>query len=614
MKKSVAAILSLAVVLSMTGCTSKSNETRTEWTPDTTKATTTKESETTESETSESTTESEETTTATESETTETSETSETSESETTKESETSASESESETKATESETRETEPTETTETPEDLPLFEVRHDLQNLRATREIYQRARGVLCENAYNNMAYVKEDFEYYDFHEEDRAKYDQLMNTIDSIYDGRANMLDYKYDTKSSTFYEDAKKYDSDTIYSEGTSSYWSKVFMSRCDSQIVSFRIVDWFEDGDYSRAYLNYMAEDGRELTLDDVVTNRKLFAGEIKNYILPDPDDEWEKTTSERYNQGLKNLISDIENGKDVDFLLYSNAIRFFFDVKDSDNYTYNYNCTVSIANRNDCIDMSYFGATTKYYSLLADENNTIIWDFNEDHETDRVSMVANGDKLTFTYNNTISEIEIPSADVSDAGGYDMYCMCFTDGGFYLYVTAYMEDPVDQQLCFHLNGEKFEYVGETLDFDDFPFDPSNFCADSRCDILGTGYMIIQSSIVGNEGMIKPIDGFYMKEGLGVTKYDMTLSKYSEDGPFSGDTIKIPAGTTVRMIGIDADHEMALLATCNEDASKDEMFYMACWRDKSNQYDDYDFTIKYNSMNDYELFDGVLYAD
>lgn len=290
MKKSVAAILSLAVVLSMTGCTSKSNETRTEWTPDTTKATTTKESETTESETSESTTESEETTTATESETTkasettetsetsasETSEASETTESETTKESETSASESESETKATESETSETEPTETTSAPEDLPLFEVRHDLQNLRATREIYQRARGVLCENAYNKMAYVKEDFEYYDFNEEDRAKYDQLMNTMDSIYDGRANMLDYKYDTRSSTFYEDAKKYDDESIYDDGLCEYWSKIFISRSDSQILSFRIVDWLEDGSYSHTYLSYMAEDGRQLSLDDIVTNRKL--------------------------------------------------------------------------------------------------------------------------------------------------------------------------------------------------------------------------------------------------------------------------------------------------------------------------------------------------
>ena len=618
MKRSIAAILSLAVVMGMCGCTSKNtDETRTERTtkkttatsePDDTDTTDTEETETSDSETEETTTETDETTKTTTK--AESSETSDPSESETSETSDTSETSETSETKDTKaSDTSDT--TATTTAPKDYKKFTVSHDLEHLNVTHEKYYKGLGELVPAAGDKMAYAKLEQSLYSFY---GFGYDTLKNLMESIYDGRASMLSYKYDEKASVFHDTNKNLDNDNFYDKGTYSAYSRMYISRADSQIFSCSFVDNFDDDSgISHTYLNFDSNTAKDITFSDVVTDKKMFTTALSDYIRPtDGDDTWQNEQNKRFNAALQELIKEIDAGDDVSFALYYNAIELIG--WNQDDASYPVSIMVSVAPLEACVNMDLFGATPKNYSLISDSNENFWWDFDEDGVADKISFTANDSTLEFMFNNTPTSIEI-TTDLYADDGYEAYCLVSSANGKFLYIQGNMEDPTNEMLIFRLNGEKFEFVSESEDFTFFPFDPSNCEIANRCDIMGTGYMSITASITTNDGKPLPIDPFYFKDGIGITTKKMTLGKYHVDGPFATDeTITIPKGTPVMLLGINSEYEMAVLITLNDDESKNEMFFMACFRDQTNQYDDYDYEIHYDGESSYQLFTGPMYAD
>ncbi len=615
MKRSIAAALSLSVVLGLTGCTAK--ETRTERTTteskettepeDTTSASETEDttesettaSETTESETSESTTESETSESTTESAT----ETSESETSETTKESET-------------SETSETSKATPTPTPAPQKKFTVSHDLTKPELNRETNTDAVAALAKNANDQMAYVRKDMTVYTFK---TPGFDKMHNLLDTLYDGRATMVDYLYNEKSKTFSEDVDKYTSEDIWSEGRTAIKSTIFFTRADSQVFSFYFVEDFpskeEGAPASYTYLNYDTETGADIKLSDVITDRKAFATALKSkYNKPLTGSDWEDNDIKRKNAALESIAADIEKGEDLSFLLYHNAIQFMY-VQKFDTWSAVYTFVISTADLEKCVNMDYFGSTTPYYTLPADYMGNVVWDFDEDGTPDKLDFSFTDKTLDFTVNNHTTSITIDSEMYAD-DGYELDNVMYTDSGFYINLTCFNEDPINGELVFRLKGDKVEFVGEGHDFAFYPFDPSYCHFMSRSDIMGTGHITITGSCIGSDGVPVPTEPFYQKIDLGITTKKMVLGKYSDKGPFADDieTIKIPAGTAVMLIGIDSEHEMAVLSTINENPDDNELFYMACWRDKTNQYNDYDYEIRYNGETSYYLFTGPMYAD
>ena len=604
MKRSIAAVLSLSVVLGLTGCTAK--ETRTERTTTESKTTTEPEDSTSESE-------------STESETSD-SETTESEASESTTESESSESTTESATETSESETSETtkesETSKATPTPAPQKKFTVSHDLTKPDMNRETRTDGIAALAKNANNQMAYVRKDMTVYTFQ---TPGFDKMHDLLDSIYDGRANMVDYLYSENTKNFSDNVDKYTSENIWSEGKTSIKSTQFITRADSQVFSFYFVDDFpsddEDDAASYTYLNYDSETGAEIKLSDIITDRKAFAGAIKsNYTKPLTGSDWEIKDAERKNAAVESIAADIEKGQDLPFLLYHNAIQFKY-IQKFDDWSDVYTFIFSVADLDKCVNMDYFGATTPYYTLPADHMGNVVWDFDEDGTPDKLSFTYTDKSLDFQINNMTTSIVINSDMYAD-DGYAIDNVMYTDSGFYINLTCFNEDPINGELIFRLKGEKVEFVGGGHDFAFFPFDPSDCHFMSRSDIMGTGHITIEGTCIGTDGKPTPTDPFYQKIDLGITTKKMVLGKYNEKGPFADDieTIKIPAGTAVMFLGIDSEHEMALLTTLNANPDDNELFYMACWRDKTNQWNEYDYEIRYNGETSYNLFTGPMYAD
>ena len=604
MKRNIAALLSLSVVLGLAGCTPK--ETRTERT--TTKEETTEpvestsESETTGTETSESTSE-----TASESTSESTTETEET-----TTESETSDTSDTSET------SKESETSETSEAPKPAKEFKVAHDLSRPKLNRETHNIGVAGIAPKTDDLMASLSEHMTYYTFMD---PGYDSMRNLLDSLYDGRTTMLDYKYNEKLKTFSDDLKNFTSENIWADGRTSFGSDFSFTRADSQVFSICIKDRIPTDEeeitpyYSETYLNYNAKDASEIHLSDIITDGKAFASAIKSKYTRQPvGTDWEDKLNERRNNGLAQIASDIEKGEEIPFLLYHNAIQFKY-IQKFDTYATTYYYVFSVADLANCVNMDYFGNTEPYYTLTADSNGDLYWDFDEDGTPDKMSLTTTEKTLDFMLNNTPTSIDITSDMYAD-DGYILDLVMYTESGFYIYVTCENEDPVNAKLLFHLDGEKVSFVSEIEDFEEFPFDPGRCYFTSRSDIMGTGHITITGTCLGTKGKPTPSEDFYLKDGIGVTTTDMTLGKYNDNGPFAGDlqTIKIKKGTPVMLIGIDSASEMAVLSTLNTNPDENELFYMACWRDKSNRFSDYDYEIRYNGETSYQLFTGPMYAD
>ncbi|MBR3056730.1 MAG: hypothetical protein IKG93_02070 [Clostridiales bacterium] len=631
MKRSIAAILTLSVILGLTGCR-MTQETRTKKTTaenETTTAQPTKESETTESESE--TTESESETTAPE--TTETSETKETTKesetSDTSETSETSASQSESETTETskESETSETsetkgsesssETSETTTAPVETKKFQVSRDLEKPQLHRENSSLAVADLCKNYDNRLAYVSQYMQIYTFVS---PGYDKMRNLLDSIYEGRTTMLEYQYKERVKTFYDDVPKIsDSDAYYDKAKFEVYSVFSPARTDNQIFSFTITDRIPSDDENAPYtmdtfLNYDAMSGESIKLSDVITDRKAFASAIRSKYTKQLKGTWEDTYIKEENTAVEEISASIEKGEDIPFLLYYNAIVFQSYIHYEDR-TDKINLVVATPDLEKCVNMDYFGQTTPYFSLPSDSCGEILWDFDEDEKVDKLSLSYTDKTIDFMLNNTKTSIDITSEMYAD-DGYELNLVMKTDSGYYAYVTCINEDPVNGNLAFRLNGEMWEFVGACNDFESFPFDPSNCFIEPRSDMMGTGHISVPVSFVGTNGLPKVIDSFYEKRAIAVTVQEMKLVKYNENGPYSDDfeTIKLAAGTPVQLIGIDAKNEQAILCTLNYDPNENELFYMACYRDVTNKWNDYDYDIHFNGESSYSLFTGAMYAD
>ena len=134
------------------------------------------------------------------------------------------------------------------------------------------------------------------------------------------------------------------------------------------------------------------------------------------------------------------------------------------------------------------------------------------------------------------------------------------------------------------------------------------FDPSFCYMCTRSDLIGTGSFILTCNIISNGGMPDIVSSFYEKKSYVVTTETMVLGVWNAQGSPTGDTITIPAGTPVRLEGIDVDQELAYFTTLHLDSSENETFNMVITKA------DWGWHITYDGMNEYTLFIGANYYD
>lgn len=577
MKRLVSSVLTLAMVLSLAGCSKKSEESTRA-----TKQTTASEATTTESETDE--------TTTTESETEETTTTESETEETTTKESETEGS-------TTESKSGDSGLASYTISPD----FKIHSDLQKVLYETRKEKRAYGFVASVEDNKINSLRKECDLLTVIDEDN--YSQLWNTLDGIFPAMNSNFDDIYEQKLPS-YVDGSATDSLSIT--------NKTFVVRSDSEVFSFVT---YQNTNSSTSFFktyNYRSGDSMEYTLDDVVTDRAGFSKFFSEYISGAIKDDAYSASDLETVKALAKKISDPNQA--VPFLLTYDGILIVY----TQDYAFSM-FKIPAVYAGDYIDMSLFGGTPESYVLQSDEYNHIIWDIDGDGTLDEISAVSETDEydslISFgiSVNGKVEKLPDSELDYSDMGLYKFYLLKAADG-FYVYAEVYLESSDAVIEVFKYDGSSFKYQKgffgnlPNMHIDGFFFDPSNFTISHSSDIMGTGYVIDNVFAEENDGMPKRIVKMGERYQIVATRQELTVNKFSNNGTPDG-TATLPEKAVFAVIGIDLEKRTLLCQYLDADESKN--FYFELNVDPAQNEEDY--SLKYNGIEQNDLFLGLFYA-
>lgn len=485
------------------------------------------------------------------------------------------------------------------------------HSLTLLDLSEDVTDRAYGELIKNLdYPHMMSVHEYVSSYTVLSDN---YDALNKKLSDISSIHKNACDKEYDNIVKQFPEYQKNASDENYYMFSSNYFGSYINLCRADSEITSFSVKDTLISTDLSsdsEAFYNFKSGTGEEIKFDDIVTDRSAFADAIIASIPATTanTNDWQKTQFE----AVKAAAENIRNNEDVAFLLYANAIHISDTVMlDGQNKDIDFN--VSVLDLSNCVKLEYFGSTTKYYSIVQDVGNNIKWDFDEDGILDTLTVndVSDDDygiNLEISLND--KKITLPDLpELQDGDDISWVCVSYTNNGYFLYVECAMEDPVNTTLVFHVTGDSVEYVGSMGEFDSFPVNPDSVVVNRRSDLLGTNHVSILSTLNDTNGIPKQTSDFMKKYGLGAANDKMVLGKFTPDGKPTDQSVTVPAGTVVRILGINTKQELVTFEAVFPDESQNFQFQMILRSSDDDYYDVY-----FNGKGAYDLFSGCFYAD
>lgn len=574
MKRLVSSVLTLAMIFSLAGCSKKSEET--------TKKTKDKNKSETESEE----------TVPPESDEDETKETDETDETD-----DSTISESDESTKASQSGSAS--PSEYTISPD----FSIRSDLKTLDYTITENTRAYGFVASPADGIVNKIIKDVDLLTINESDT--YDQLWNSLDGIYPAMNTDYDSMYDQLLPS-YVDGSASDSFTVK--------SNTYVARADSEVFSFvtcqEVYDKANNSSSTvyRTY-NYRSADSMEYNLNDLISDRGGFANFFAEYFH---DALKFKAQEAREVEYLAGLISDPD--ENVPFLLTYDGIIFVY----TEDYVFNM-YKIPAVYAGDYFDMSLFGATPENYVLVSDAYDHIIWDVDDDGDLDDICAVTEKDEydslisLGISVNGRVEQLPKSELQYSYMGLYQFYFVK-TDDGVYIYAELYRESSEAVVAVFKFDGSTFtfqsSFIGNlpNVHTGGFFYDPANFTVTNYSDIMGSGYVIDRVSAMGNDGMPKKTVNMGRRNQIAATRKEITVNKFDSNGAADG-TATLPENAVFNVIGIDLDSRTLLCEYLDADETKN--FFFELQADPAQS--DSDWSIKYNGIDQDELFMGFYYA-
>lgn len=513
------------------------------------------------------------------------------------------------ETEASSSETEETETTTTSEsteasseessseetsTSETIPFtpveVELSSDLQFLEFSYDPAVRAYGLINRQLDGNNGFV--DIEYYcDQYHLVTEGYEPLRVKIDEICASKLQA--------SEDFFNRNLPDLSDREY---FTSFDTRMYFTRADEQICSLKVET--EGSDYLVDYYTFDSATAAPITLDQIITDRSLFADTLTTY----------SAFAEDSKEEMESVAELIRKGDDVPFVLYQNGILFSNE---------DFEFFISAMELGQCINLDYFTSSTEYYSLYSDFNKSIKWDIDKDGVLDNISLITQcaeeesfAEKLTLVWNDQ-------SFDFADESGYsfgyiDYFYLTQTDNGFYLYVNCCeYDDLYETTEIYHFENQSFVHVGYTGHLDTIPYNPDELMIIQWGDIFGTGLGLQNCSVIGNNGIPTIKSDLIRKRNIrncACTAVDFTLPACNKDGELTGKDITIPADTCVRMEGIDAKNNIAIMATLKADGTDDQYFQIGvALQEEYNLYVFFYQDTEYDYAGQRELFMGLAYG-
>ncbi|MBR5417065.1 MAG: hypothetical protein IK109_03410 [Clostridiales bacterium] len=526
-------------------------------------------------------------------------------------------------TKITETEDPETEtevPSDTDETesnstqgpkiPVDLSLH---HDLEVLEFNHNIVRNDYAEMTDKFPYELFWVCSHCDQYQIA---TPGYDALSAFLDDLTEEMTDDSDEHYSSYLSQFDGYIATATEDDVWLYTDHYRHNQLSILRADEKVLSFYRTITTRDGGYFSDHEHYTLDSktGKLLELGDIITDFNAFADAVEAY---ESNHFYAYTPS-----GLFSTMADhLRKGEldQLEFCVNQNCILIFMDYEDSVGDISEYVCYVSALAHTDCIDPEYFIHTPENYTLTPDSANEIYWDFDEDGNIDK--FVIDYDENYTTGYVTDYNIEISiNGEAYAVGDYhedsegcyelgDIFLMS-VNGEYRLYIEGYVDDPTNPYFLFNMNGKSFDYIDYLDQISWYPYDPNNIGIQIRGEILGTGSFTKPSTLCTGNGLPLTIDSFYHKTGVGLTTKKMQLGLFTEDGQPTGESITVPAGTPVRLEGIDTDKGLAYFTTLHRDASQNESFQMVLTVDPDYEY----YDVRFDGEGNFQLFKGSHYYD
>lgn len=516
-------------------------------------------------------------------------------------------------------ETDETDTSDTTELTDDTTVpvtpsapapISLSHDLTALQMDSDTLCRAYAAMTRDFSPNK-FFQVDYQC-DITNVSTPGYEALTKQVATLYENVEGNCNQKFDEWEYAFPDFMSSLTDEYVNSVyNITMISSQTEITRADEKVLSLAIAETYygfcEDRTFNYTFFTFDSKTGNPLRFDDIVTDRALFSEMLMAYTITPS----KYSTTDEYNEALSKLSQDIKDGSEPSFFLYQNCIALALPAV-TDNSTL---CIVSALDLGSCVDLSYFTQTPTYYSLILDSNNHFTWDFDEDGAVDTIELMDNGRDtysldLAITYNGSPMEIVGDyKEDLFDPYSFEYACMSEINGSYYLYIEIFEEDPVNPNLIFKMEDGKFVFIGTTSEFDKYPYDPQEVRINTRSDLLGTDHKTQYCSLIMNAGTPTPLYDFFYKFGVASTTKRMTLVALDEDYNVTDETLDIPAGTAVRLIGVAPDRQYAVFTTLDMNEKENRLFKMLVYPDGYG-----DFDVAYDLMGQHELFEGMMFAD
>ena len=384
--------------------------------------------------------------------------------------------------------------------------------------------------------------------------------------------------------------------------GTGEYWidfNQYYIEpevlRADSEILSFiegahnySFIELKDSELYQPSSGNYRVKDGSVIELTDVVKDLDALVKIVE-----------EKSNPSEY--GYDELIKSVKDGTARFGILYDGI--YLPDVG-----------KIPVIGNETLFDLSYFGNTTATdYTVRFDRDWKLEWDVDGDNVLDKITLSIAKDpdsdsigKLSILFNNdtyeyTSEQIEYLENDMAYNEGMDSF-VAFTDNGTFLFVL--LEDFMfsTHVILFKVDG------GKLVPLDDYVCgvreicDPSDLLISEGVEGIGINSGSNRVRISENGELLYKSIYFDVYDGPYITRVDLPgvmTDLWATDG---GDTV-IPKGSVVSIIRYIDDYDEFVAEVHNEDESKS--YYVLLQKDREGKIGGYSIS---------EAFIGVSFGE
>lgn len=393
--------------------------------------------------------------------------------------------------------------------------------------------------------------------------------------------------------------------------------SDLFMRRADEKVISFmdQCSEYAAGAHGYTGYnsYNFDVQTGKELSLEDVLTNKEAFQKELFK-ILTD------KYGASEFNYDLDNILSRMSLDE-YKWAFDSNGITFYF-ANDIAAYAAGV-LTVSMPYdstlfKQDYVPDSKVGYISEIPLYFPDSYHMDIVDGQEDNITITPNYDPENPDMYYIQSLTINKDgETFTTDDLYIWDVDAFIIHTPDGKENLMIMTTGDSDYNCSYVYSLDG-KIQQVsndyfdqGETGTTDDYyeivPCDPANVAFASRFDMLctfdGTRYYSFES-----DGTFTPSEKFYKamisEHSDLISKVELTVPVVDEAGEETGDEVTLPAGETYSIIRTDGEDEV----DCKIKDGRIIRFHL---EDPTGE--GYVSDIEINGMNAEDVFETLWYA-